>query len=190
MTSNPDSLKTRWKTPFEWTEESRLPDAVEGAELSWMDAEGDDRFLEVVASSLADSLDVVHAARVAAYGLSTTARHLLDSVSSWGCSRESDWWKLVTFKGDAAGFVMPTVYEDADRDGRHLGTIFHIGVLPSYRGRGFGRLLLREATRTLMSSGTYRIFCDTDTGNAPMIHLFESEGWTRLANREVPFSTV
>jgi hypothetical protein len=37
-----------------------------------------------------------------------------------------------------------------------------------------------------MNGGVRRIFCDTDETNAPMIHLFESEGWGRLPTREVP----
>ena len=189
MTFDPDTAKTRWKVPFEWTEEPTLPDGVEDPGVLWTAAEADDRFLEVIASSLVDSPDNLDEARVAMQGAVEAARHLLDSVPAWGCSRESDWWKLLINKGDAVGFVLPVTYDDVIRDGRHLGTIFHIGVLPNYRGRGYGRCL-RESVRTLMRSGAYRIFCDTDVSNAPMIQLFESEGWTRLPNREVPLPTL
>jgi ribosomal protein S18 acetylase RimI-like enzyme len=49
-----------------------------------------------------------------------------------------------------------------------------------------GRLLLRRATRLLVEHGVWRIFCDTAETNAPMIHLFEDEGWRRLPRHERP----
>lgn len=51
-------------------------------------------------------------------------------------------------------------------------------------GRGLARLLLRKATQILVDHGVLRIHCDTTAANAPMIHLFESEGWTHLPRRE------
>jgi L-amino acid N-acyltransferase YncA len=57
---------------------------------------------------------------------------------------------------------------------------------PSFGAEGLGRLLLRRAVSTTSAHGVWRIYCDTATTNDPMISLFESEGWTRLPEREVP----
>ena len=186
MDADSDDVAIYSKIPFEWTEALTLSEEIECHDMSWTSAEKDEGFLEVVAASLAVSLDTLDRARVASWGAIETARHLLASVPEWRCSRDSDWWKMLNYRGEAVGFVLPVTYDDVVRGGRRLGTIFHIGVLPAFRGHGYGRILLREATRTLMDSGAYRIFCDTDIANAPMIHLFQSEGWTQLPNREAP----
>ena len=75
----------------------------------------------------------------------------------------------------------------ANANGLDEATIFHMGVLPEYRGRGFGRALLRRATR--VAHGVWRIYCDTAADNLPMIRLFASEGWQRLPPHERPVVT-
>jgi ribosomal protein S18 acetylase RimI-like enzyme len=182
------SSKTRWKVPFEWTEELSLLDGGMDRDVSWSDAETDERFQAVVFDSLFSSLDISDIARVTSLGVAEAARTVLASVPGWGCTWRTGWWKLLNYRSEPVGFVLPVTYDDTFRGGRPLGTIFHIGVVPAFRGYGFGRLLLRDATRTLMSNGAYRIFCDTDVTNAPMIHLFESEGWRRLPDRAVPLT--
>lgn len=157
-------------------------------DVSWSDAEADERLHAVVADSLAYSPDASDIARMTSLGAAETARTVLASVTGWGCTWRTGWWKLLNYRSEPVGFVLPVTYADTFREGRSLGTIFHIGVVPAFRGYGFGRLLLRDATRTLMSNGAYRIYCDTDITNEPMIHLFESEGWRRLPDREVPLT--
>ena len=92
----------------------------------------------------------------------------------------------MTVGGSGAGFVLPVIYEGCARDGRDEATIYHMGVVPEHRGLGLGRLLLRRATRILVDHGVWRIYCDTPADNAPMIHLFEAEGWQRLPAHERP----
>jgi ribosomal protein S18 acetylase RimI-like enzyme len=82
--------------------------------------------------------------------------------------------------------VLPVTFDGCARDGLDEATIYHMGVAPRYRGRGLARLLLRKATRTLVDHGVWQIHCDTAAANAPMIHLFESEGWTRLPAEQQP----
>jgi ribosomal protein S18 acetylase RimI-like enzyme len=154
--------------------------------ISWITSDTDERFVNVVAKSLETSLDASDKAAVRSMGSAIAARTLLQSAPKWQCSREVDWWRLLCYRGEPVGFVLPVTFDVTVRVGLPEGTIFHTGVIPDLRGRGFGRLLLREAVQILMDSGVRRIFCDTDETNAPMIHLFESEGWERLPNREVP----
>ncbi len=73
-----------------------------------------------------------------------------------------------------------------DRDGLDEATIFHMAVLPGHRGQGLGRELLRNATRTLLARGVWRIYFDTATKSAPMTYLFESEGWKSLPRQGQP----
>ena len=155
------------------------------ATFSWITTSGDDRSVHVVARCLATSRDAADQASVNSMGSSEAARVLLTSAPKWQVSSEPDWWRLLCYRGEPVGFVLPVTYHTKSGVGLE-GTIFHMGVVPDYRGRGFGHLLLREAVRVLMRHDVRRIFCDTDEDNTPMIHLFESEGWKRLAMREVP----
>jgi ribosomal protein S18 acetylase RimI-like enzyme len=103
-----------------------------------------------------------------------------------GFSYLPDRWHLLSVREQIAGFVLPVIYDGSSRDGLDETTIYHMGVSPVQRGSGIGRLLLRHATRLLVSHGVWRIYCDTPLNNEPMIHLFESEGWTRLPAHDRP----
>jgi ribosomal protein S18 acetylase RimI-like enzyme len=174
------------KVPFEWTVGKSILDREPMEGISWITSDADARFVDVVAKCLAASLDTSDRAAVKSLGATTAAHTLLESAPKWEVSREVDWWRLLCYQGETVGFVLPVSFDLTVRAGLPGGTIFHTGVLPDFRSRGFGRLLLREAVRVLTDGGVRRIFCDTDETNGPMIHLFESEGWGRLPIREVP----
>jgi ribosomal protein S18 acetylase RimI-like enzyme len=174
---------TYLKVPFEWTSantRSLTPDP-EGA--SWKIGETVDELLDVVSQTLDASRDPADASSVAKFGARQAAQRLLQSPREWKCSYEDDWWKILIFHGEAAGFVLPVTY---DEENGSMGTIFHTGLVPRFRSLGLSRLLLRLTVTTLMSAGVLRIYCDTDASNEPMIRSFTSEGWTRLPVREVP----
>lgn len=58
-----------------------------------------------------------------------------------------------------------------------MGVIYYIAVLPSYRGRGYGRVLLASAEEAL-SMGGVGYFAATISGdNEPSINLFRSMGY-------------
>ena len=186
MSSERQSRLTYRKIPFEWSADQAVGERVHFDEISWITSNDDARFVDVVALSLAASPDTADKSSVKSMGPTVAARTLVESTPKWKVSREPDWWRLLCFRDEPVGFVLPVTYDEMDRAGLLEGTIFHMGVIPEFRGRGFGRLLLREAVRVLMDGGVRRIFCDTDETNAPMIRLFESEGWGRLPTREVP----
>jgi ribosomal protein S18 acetylase RimI-like enzyme len=183
-------IATCWKVPFEWGRRQVLVDGEEPEGVSWLAAEDDERLLGVVAGVLAASSDASDVAAVGAAGAGNAARRLLEAPPISGFSREVGWWTLLAFHGEAAAFVLPVTYDNCTRHGLDEATIFHMGVLPEHRGRGLGRALLRQATRTLVTHGVWRISCDTAANNAPMIHLFASEGWHLLAPHERPVSAL
>jgi ribosomal protein S18 acetylase RimI-like enzyme len=171
------------KVPFEWTTANEPTHSLEAQGVGWQEVETLHALADVVGQALAVSRDAVDSTTVAKLGAYEAAQRLLQSPRRWKCSYEIDWWKILTFVGEPAGFVLPVTY---DEEKGSLGTIFHMGVVPRFRGLGLSRALLRETVTTLTSAGVSRIFCDTDASNEPMIRSFTSEGWTRLPVREVP----
>ena len=112
------------------------------------------------------------------------ARCVLGLAPGFSYLRER--WEVLSARDRAAGFVLPVIYDGCSREGLDEATIYHMGVAPEDRRAGIGRLLLRRATGLLVRHGVWRIYCDTAADNHPMIHLFESEGWTRLPAHERP----
>ncbi len=186
MIQGPEGGPTYWKVPFEWVGSRALSDDDGPDGVLWLPAEDDERLLGVVAGVLAASPDASDVAAVAAVGAMDAARRLLGAPPKWGLSRSLGWWTLLSLHGEAAGFVLPVTYDNCAREGLDEATIFHMGVLPDRRGQGLGRALLRQATKSLLAHGVWRIYCDTAANNAPMIHLFESEKWRRLPPHEQP----
>jgi len=175
---------TYWKVPFEWTSrQAPLEDPLPG-DWSWSDDDTSPAPVDLVADVLASSSGPEDRRLVEAVGAEEAGRRILSLAP--GFSYLPGCWQLLTVGGSAAGFVLPTIFDGCARDGLDEATIYHIGVSPLHRGAGIGRLLLRRATRLLVAHGVWRISCDTPTNNAPMIHLFESEGWTRLPEHERP----
>ncbi|BAZ67369.1 GCN5-related N-acetyltransferase [Fischerella sp. NIES-4106] len=54
-------------------------------------------------------------------------------------------------------------------------------VLPEYRGFGFANDLLFKGTRVLQNIGVWRVFCDTDVNNLPMISALKRVGYRQYS---------
>jgi GNAT superfamily N-acetyltransferase len=146
--------------------------------VSWQAAAEFPDVRRLVGTVLATSVDASDNAAVETLGPEGAATRVLSPPQ--GFSYRAEWWQLLFYGDAAAGFVFPVTFDGCARDGLDEATIYHMGVAPSYRGRGLARLLLRKATQTLVDHAVWRIHCDTAAANPPMIHLFEREGWTRL----------
>jgi ribosomal protein S18 acetylase RimI-like enzyme len=142
--------------------------------------------IRLVADVLASSPGPEDRHAVEVLGVDEAARRTL--ALAIGFSYLPDRWHVLSVREKTAGFVLPVTYDGCSRDGLDEATIYHMGVSPAHRGTGIGRLLLRHATRLLVRHGVWRIYCDTPSNNEPMIHLFESEGWTRLPAHERPIA--
>jgi len=185
MAEETRQASTYWKVPFEWRDQ-QLHDRSSDSEEVWTDSESDDRSIEVVAEVLSATPDASLSAGVEAMGPTGFARHFLAAESSWGMHHHEGWWQLLHLNGTPVGFVLPGTFDGRTLEGLDEGTIFLMGVRPDWRGQGLGRSLLRQATRTLLAHGVWKIYCDTALNNVPMIHLFESEGWKRRPAHERP----
>lgn len=179
-----ETERTYWRVPFEWPGERRIRLALDPPFVSWEEAAQFPGLAQLVATVLGDSVDASDAAAVRLFGLEGAATRIVSPPA--GFSHRFEWWQLLVYDGTAAGFVLPVTYDGCARDGLDEATIYHMGIAPAYRGRGLARLLLRKATKILVDHGVWRIYCDTAAANAAMIHLFESEGWTRHAAQEQP----
>lgn len=175
---------TYWKVPFEWTSGDAPADDPLPAGWSWSTGEDGSPPVELVADVLASSVGPEDHRAVEVLGGAGAARSTLALAE--GFSYLAQRWHVLAVDGAPAGFVLPVVYDGCARDGLDEATIYHMGTGSSWRGRGIGRLLLRRATRVLVAHGVWRIYCDTPADNAPMIHLFEREGWSRLPAHERP----
>jgi len=58
-----------------------------------------------------------------------------------------------------------------------VGAINYIGVLPEYRGHGYGLALLLEGTKILTESGIKKIYADIDIANKPLSSALEKLGY-------------
>src|SRR5438874_12799 len=173
-----------WKVPFEWPGAARARDEPDPHGVAWLLAREGADLVPLAGAVLASSVGPEDQLAVKMLGADAAAERILSLAPGFGYRPE--WWQVVAVDGKAAGFVLPVIYEGCARDGLDEATIYHMGVAPGHRGAGLGRLLLRKATRILVDHGVWRIYCDTPADNAPMIHLFEAEGWQRLPAHERP----
>jgi len=101
--------------------------------------------------------------------------------------------------GYALGYTMPasgTWLADTWATGAHLGEIETLSVLPEYRGRGVGSMLLDQLHESLRQRGAEDFILGALAGNADAIRLYERHGYrptwlylSRLAGRGEPTDT-
>lgn len=166
------SAETFEKTPFEWEPGWPLPAPPKGmvpiGSEAWL--------LDALSATMASSIDTIDRHQVAQLGARGAALELLEGTRS-GCRYEPGWWSALEVGGAPVGFVLPVIYDGE----RRIGSIYMMGVLPTFRGRGHAAALVAHATRVLVEGGAQRILCDTDSRNEPMIRAFRRCGYRELA---------
>ncbi len=145
-------------------------------------------FAHAVRQCLAGSLDESDQQGLATKGIDAVVRRYVWPNPVFSFDRM--WWALAYNAADElVGFTQPVIFRDGERDdGLQEGSIHYIGVLPAHRGKGYITPLLQHTTATLQGVGVWRIYCDTDEHNAPMIAGFERAGYRRGKVRNVPLS--
>jgi RimJ/RimL family protein N-acetyltransferase len=127
-----------------------------------------EELIELMTGVLTDTLD--------AHSRADLTRHRAREVAAAQYADEftgysPDLWRIATLPdGEPVGFVIPT-------ENAYGPIIAYIGVLPTYRGRGYVDEILGTGTRLLAAQGVERIRASTDLGNVPMARAFERAGY-------------
>ncbi len=127
---------------------------------------GPDALVDVLAEGVAGTLDRVDRHYRDLCGPQPWGREMLGYLE---LDDEQD-WLVASVDDEPAGYVLLGGFDEPDR-----ATIVHIGVLPAFRGRGFGVELLREANQRARRRFT-TILSDVDVENGPMLRAMERAG--------------
>jgi GNAT superfamily N-acetyltransferase len=139
----------------------------------------DEELRPTIGAVMATSMDESDRFNVPRIGVDAAVQEVYDLLPQY-FERQSDWWRVgKDGQGQTVGFVLPVTFREERfwREGRPQGTIFYMGVLPEFRGKGYGLALVHEATRVFLAAGCWRVFCDTGTTNAPMVQAFRHAGY-------------
>lgn len=91
---------------------------------------------------------------------------------------EPHWWQVAfTDDGTIVGYIQPVLFKDSIQGDLPEATIYYVGVVPEARGNGYVTDLLAKGVAVLQQVGVWRIYCDTDSKNFPMINAFKRAGW-------------
>jgi ribosomal protein S18 acetylase RimI-like enzyme len=61
-----------------------------------------------------------------------------------------------------------------------IGAIQNVGVVPSYRGLGLGRALIRRALAGFCQAGLHRAYLEVTAENASAVQLYRNVGFRRI----------
>jgi ribosomal protein S18 acetylase RimI-like enzyme len=65
------------------------------------------------------------------------------------------------------------------RDLGSIGAIQNVGVIPSFRGLGLGRALIRRALAGFCQAGLVRAYLEVTADNSPAVQLYRDVGFRR-----------
>lgn len=175
------SKQTYLKVPFVWEEPKPLVEVPSRLEFESTETLGSGVLLSALSKVIESSIDASDRKKVIEQGSQQAARRFLAEVKD-GFSYQEKWWQVaINSQNEVAGFVLPAIYQNCARDGLEEATIYYIGVLPEHRGQGLAADLLLKGTRILQDVGVWRVFCDTDVNNIPMIATFKHVGYQQYS---------
>jgi|GEM_PF-2509812 len=97
-----------------------------------------------------------------------------------GCNRDGNYfpedWELALINDEPVGVVIPAYYDEQRQE---AGDLF-VGVVPTRRGQGLGKLLYYRGLRTIGKRGVTTYIDSTDRMNRPMIRVFESLNFRQI----------
>jgi len=130
---------------------------------------GEDLFTDVVERVTIGTLDQLMAADAVRLGNRCAAQEFVNDLKQFDFN--TDWWRLGYIGDLLIGLIIPQRFNEQE------GAINYIGVLPEYRGRGYGLVLLSEGTRILTENGVKKIYADIDVANKPLALALEKLGY-------------
>jgi len=89
-------------------------------------------------------------------------------------------WYIASVNGKIIGLIMPQIFADKADE----GSLFYIGVLPNERNKGYGKILFQAGLQILKERGAKRYIGSTNTGNKPMLKLFEGNNCKKILLRD------
>lgn len=164
------------KRTFSWNEPRPPIDVPARLSFRSLVTEGKDALLAAAAAGLEGTLDRVEQAEMSALedaSLGELLREEWEEITQ-GFSYEPEWFQLAyNEQGELVGYVQPVTYPNCNKGDLQEASIYHIAVLPAHRGHGYVDDILAQAVSTLQKVGVWRIYCDTDSENFPMVAAFE-----------------
>jgi len=88
-------------------------------------------------------------------------------------------WLLATRDGQVAGLLLPQRFPDQATE----GTLFYMGLLPAWRGKGLGAVIHARGLAELAVLGVTRYLGSTPSHNQAMIQVFSRNGCQSLGLR-------
>jgi len=82
------------------------------------------------------------------------------------------------YNGTEVGFVELKKYKD-------IGVIFYIGIIPEYRGKGFGKEIIKKAEELFIEKSVKIVIASTRSSNIPAIKMFKSLDYTLFNKKYV-----
>lgn len=137
----------------------------------------DETVVEVFLRICADTLDVDSRREAERHGPRHAAELIVSGAFDASEGRR-DWWRLAY---DEAGDVVGAVLHA--RPG--AATIWHVGVVPTHRGRRYADDLVTEALYVLAQAGEPRVTDTTDVGNLAMVAAFTRCGYRVSGHRMI-----
>ncbi len=89
-------------------------------------------------------------------------------------------WFLVRLEEQDVGCLLL-----ADHPRNEQWELIYVGLVPSARGRGLGRQLVRHAQWLVRQAGRRRLVLSVDAANGPAIGLYASEGFVAWDRRGI-----
>ena len=99
-------------------------------------------------------------------------RDFRDLIAYAGEKFDPTWWRAAFLDGRPIGVVLAQAVAGSDRE----GSLFYVGVVADYRGRGLGRTLHAGGLEFLARGGIVRYVGSTDSRNIPMLTIFAVNG--------------
>ncbi len=91
-------------------------------------------------------------------------------------------WYLARYRQNQAGCLLMTARGDCQ-----VGELLYFGLVPEYRGRGGGRIMVRYALDTAGDRGLPAVVAGVDAENDPAIAIYASMGFDPASRRGVFF---
>lgn len=90
------------------------------------------------------------------------------------------YWKTLYSKDEPVGCVLVAIHQKLE-----IAELVYMGLIPSARGNGLGKVLLAEAERMTLQQGLQQLVIGVDGANAPARRIYENAGYGVWEQKQV-----